>query len=130
MEEEQVLTIDQMKELEALGFDTSNASCMWVSIQDKDYKPIKWLPVFRGEDRESIEVLRHSFPHTCQEGNIYYCYTLNDILNILPNYSISYLLGVYKITVKIEGQDNIMEGFTLIDTVFNLLVAMKKLGQL
>lgn len=82
--EGQVFSIEQMQELEAMGIDVSNASCMWNSIQDKDYKPYKWLPCFRGEDKEPIEVLRKAFPLTYQEGNIYYCYTFNDGLKLLP----------------------------------------------
>lgn len=79
-----VLSIDQMIELEELGFDTSDASCTWNSIQDKDYKPYDWLPCFRGEDKQTIENLRKAFPLTYQEGNLYYCYTLNDLLKKLP----------------------------------------------
>ena len=78
-----VLSIEQMKELESLGLDLSDASCMWNSIQDKDYKPIRWLPCFRGEDRQTIELLEMSFPMTYQKGNIFYCYTLNDVLEKL-----------------------------------------------
>lgn len=81
---EQILSIEQMKELESLGLDTSDSSCMWTSIQDKDYNPVNWLPVFRA-DKTPIEVLRKEFPLTYKEGNIYYCYTLTDILKKLPN---------------------------------------------
>ena len=66
--EGQVFSIEQMQELEAMGIDVSNASCMWNSIQDKDYKPYKWLPCFRGEDKEPIEVLRKAFPLTYENA--------------------------------------------------------------
>lgn len=82
--EGQVFSIEQMQELESMGIDVSNASCMWTSIQDKDYKPYKWLPCYRGEDKESIEVLRKAFPLTYQEGNLYYCFTILDGLKVLP----------------------------------------------
>lgn len=82
--EGQVFSIEQMQELESMGIDVSNASCMWTSIQDKDYKPYKWVPCYRGEDKESIEVLRKAFPLTYQEGNLYYCYTVTDGLKTLP----------------------------------------------
>lgn len=81
-----VCSINQMNELEALGIDTSDASCMWTSIQDKDYNPISWLPVFRGEDRVTIDVLRIKFPLTYKEGNVYYCYTLGDLIKKLPEF--------------------------------------------
>lgn len=82
--EGQVFTIEQMKELESMGIDVSNASCVWNSIQDNDYKPYKWMPCFRGDDKEPIEVLRKAFPLTYQEGNLYYCYTVTDGLKTLP----------------------------------------------
>lgn len=82
--EENFLSIEQMQELERLGIDCSNASCMWTCTQDENYNPIKWLSCFRDEDKESIETLRKAYPHTCKEGNIYYCFTLADILNLLP----------------------------------------------
>ena len=82
--EGQVFSIEQMQELESMGIDVSNASCMWESIQDKDYKPYKWIPCFRGESKESIEVFRKAFPLTYQEGNLYYCYTITDAIKMLP----------------------------------------------
>ena len=44
--EGQVFSIEQMQELEAMGIDVSNASCMWNSIQDKDYKPLRFLLLY------------------------------------------------------------------------------------
>lgn len=79
-----VLTIEEMGELEQLGFDVSDASCIWVSIQDRDYNPTSWLPIFRGSERLPIEVLRDKFPLTYREGNIFYCYTMSDIIRKLP----------------------------------------------
>lgn len=86
--EGQVLSIEQMKELESIGVDTSDASCMWTSIVDRDYNPVNWLPCYRGEDNVPLEVLKEKFPLTYKEGNIYYCYTLSDILKKLKRYTL------------------------------------------
>lgn len=93
-----VLSIEQMLELEKIGVDTSDASCMWTSIQDKDYNPIRWMPVYRGEDRTALDVLRASFPLTYKEGNIYYCYTISDILRKLPKFIDMYELELIPFT--------------------------------
>ena len=81
--EYQVLSIEQMTKLEAMGIDTSDASCMWTSVQDEDYLPIYWLVTWRGPEAKTIEEMREVFPLTFKKGNAYYAYTLQDVLNKL-----------------------------------------------
>lgn len=128
-----VCSIDQMNELEALGIDTSDASCMWTSIQDKDYNPISWLPVFRGEDRVTIDVLKIKFPLTYKEGNVYYCYTLGDLIKKLPDCLDDYELRISNGAVWYESTlngsiSNDLVCFTeekLISSVFNMIKWLK-----
>lgn len=123
-----LLSIEQMKELEQLGFDVSDSSCMWTSIQDKDYNPIDWLPVFRGKDCQSLEVLQNHFPLTYKEGNVYYCYTLDDLLRKIPyRYKLSNnWIEVYPNTHK--GDCISCDGDNNIEAVFNAVKTLNQLG--
>lgn len=130
-----VCSIDQMNELEALGIDTSDASCMWTSIQDKDHNPISWLPTFRGEDKVTIDVLRIKFPLTYKEGNVYYCYTLGDLIKKLPNIirdenGDGYLLIMEPDEVSYYSFDKeaylkIIMGVNTLDTLFKMIKWLK-----
>lgn len=80
----QVLSREQCNELLALGIDMSNASCMWVSDVDKDYNPATWKVMAR-QDGTTIEEYRAKFPMSFKEGNVFYTYTLQNILEMLPN---------------------------------------------
>lgn len=83
-----ILGIEEMEELEGLGIDTSDSSCIWHSYTDKDYNPTSWMPIFRSpksEDRLTIEKLAKSFPYTYRKGNLFYCYTLNDLIIKVPH---------------------------------------------
>lgn len=82
---DQVLDIFQCKELLALGLDMSDASCIWSAITDSEGNVKSWLPIFRGEKEDwvSIELMRKEFPVTYKKGNLYYTYTLSDMLKKL-----------------------------------------------
>ena len=83
--ESQVLSVEQCKELLALGIDMSNASALWTAVVDDDYEPKYWMPILRA-DCTPIEILKEKFPLTYKEGNVYYTFTLQDILDMLPKY--------------------------------------------
>lgn len=115
-----ILSIEHMKVLMSIGMDCSDASCMWNPINDKDYNPITWIPCFRGEDNVSIDVLREKFPLTYKEGNIFYCYTLNDLINKLPD---NYLIGHINDGEYVTGiKEKLFKGSTMIESVFNAVV--------
>lgn len=114
----------------------SDASAMWTAIVDNDYNPVDWLPVFRN-DTTPIEVLREKFPMTYKEGNVYYTYTFQDIVEKLPIYieykHVRYYLDIsrgaknvsYYAWVNDDSvDDDYLEVFNydnLIDGVFELL---------
>lgn len=74
MKKEHVMSIEQMKELESLGFDVTNASMVW--------RP-------EGE-KMVLDINRHesdsSFWETEEGKKIVRTYTLHDVLEILPNF--------------------------------------------
>lgn len=132
-----VCSIEQMKELEELGIDTSDASCMWTSIQDKEYTPVSWLPVFRGEDRININELREKYPYTYKDGNLHYCYTLSDLIKKLPKYIIDEKSYPYKLVIDAVKNTigyyydksgyylEYMEGNNMLLNIFNMIKYLK-----
>lgn len=121
METKDIISIEQMKELESLGIDTSDATCMWTSIQNEDYEPIRWLPVFRGDAKQPIEVMRENFPLTYKDGNIYYAYTL---LDLLSKFKIGYTLdwsGDEYTFINTDDDGNIIigHGDTVLDAIYD-----------
>lgn len=132
-----ILSIEQMKELDSLGIDTSDANCMWISILDRyTGEPTNWMPIFRDNEKVCIEQLRKVYPETYKEGNLYYCYTISDILNKLP---LSIEKGILSYKRLIE--DNVVKyhcfsrGITLIscqesdkliDNLFDMLKKLKE----
>ena len=124
----QVLDRIQMAELEALGVDTSDASCIWHSYTDANYNPISWMPIFRGEEMLSIEEMRKAFPHTYKEGNLCYAYTLQDILKILPKpcYINCIDEDFYQCEVTTEEGSSSTSGKTAITAAFNMLKHCKQ----
>lgn len=80
----QVLSIEQCKELVSMGIDMSNASAMWIADLDLEYNPVSWKVFFRNDDK-TIEYWQEKFPLTYKGGNTYYTFTLQDILEILPS---------------------------------------------
>lgn len=73
MMKEQVLSIEQMQELEELGIDTSNASMFWYI--DNRFKQI--IPC---SDRDTIKDWTNQHGENC----IIPTFTLQDILEMLP----------------------------------------------
>lgn len=135
-----VCSIEDMQLLETNGFNIDDATCMWTSIQDKDYNPISWLPVFRGKDMISLKTLRYKFPLTYKEGNVFYCYTLNDLIQKLPS-TINKDGNEYKMYIHIDKFNNISnvmymnkeailhkeisDSMTIIPAIINMLLWIK-----
>lgn len=133
----QVLTIDQCKELLALGLDMSDASCMWCPTYKSngclvDYDTIEEYNVSFRNNTTPIEVLREKFPLTYKEGNVYYTYTLQDILEKLPTYivkdytcySLDIVFGSVKISYYNQYHEEYLVSFdcdNLLDGAFEIL---------
>ena len=83
--EKRVLDIDQCKELLALGLDMSDASCMFTAVVDNSYNPKSWLITYINNPTP-LHILREKYPLHFKEGNVYYTYTLQDILEKLPKF--------------------------------------------
>lgn len=110
------LTIEQMKILRDKGLNCSNASTYWYG--SKNWKNDRWyvdsysLTISTRPIKLSIETIP--------------AFTLEDILNILPNYTIVYQgleVGIYKIAVC-YGKDEIHyeDAKTLIEAAYNSLI--------
>jgi len=74
----QVLTIEQMKYLQSLGVDTSTASMLW------DYKFNNELDLVKYPERMKEYI---------ENGNGIGAFTLQDLLNIIPNLIDDYVFG-------------------------------------
>lgn len=87
---EQVLSIEQMKHLQELGVDTSDASMCWLDF--KDNEPME-VTVF-------VPKIMLGYT-TC---NVYPTYTIGDLIEKLPD-SIEGVHGIpYNLKILIEGE--------------------------
>ena len=90
---EQVLSVEQMQHLQELGIDTSNASMISCCIRDgKDYEHFLLESKYRFYEGNAI-----AFP---TKNSVDYCksvtpaYTLQDVLELLPDFIEEYCLIV------------------------------------
>lgn len=126
---EQVLTIEQMQELIALGIDTSKASMCWFPMMelDENMKPVV-KSHFIGVNGIDFD----SYWNTIEGQNTIRTFTLQDVLSLLP-YSIStthpsYLSilplrdgGWYIRYSRMECDEKSTDGKTLLQAAFNML---------
>lgn len=126
---EQVLTIEQMQELIALGIDTSKASMCWFPMMelDENMKPVV-KSHFIGVNTIDFD----SYWNTIEGQNTIKTFTLQDVLSLLP-YSISttrpsYLSilplrdgGWYIRYSRMECDEKSTDGKTLLEAAFNML---------
>lgn len=83
----QVLSIEQMRHLEKLGLDTSDASASW-------YKPdmgTEYMLMFGYLEKEELVVNEESIP----------AYTLQDVLDKLPRF-VTYQYRSYDLIINME----------------------------
>lgn len=73
----QVLSIEQMRELIDMGIDISSASCIWWNFAD-----LGFVLMLLNDGRESITIEKMKENHGAE--NIVPTFTLNDILELLP----------------------------------------------
>ena len=126
---EQVLTIEQMQELIALGIDTSKASMCWFPMMelDENMKPVV-KSHFIGVNTIDFD----SYWNTIEGQNTIKTFTLQDVLSLLP-YSISttrpsYLSilplrdeGWYIRYSRMECDEKSTDGKTLLEAAFHML---------
>lgn len=123
--EEQVLSIEQMKHLQELGVDTSDASMCWLDFEDNEPMGVAvFVPKI---------MLGYT---TCK---VYPTYTIGDLIEKLPN-SIDGVHGIpYNRKVLIEGEyaevcytndgdycPFFYSNSTLINLLYNLLCELAK----
>lgn len=84
--EEQVLSIEQMKHLQELGVDTSDASMCWVAGEDAD--EVEWNLIIPNNF-----LLPYNIP----------TYTIGDLIEKLPK-SIDLGFGEYDLELSIKGE--------------------------
>ena len=126
---EQVLTIEQMQELIALGIDTSKASMCWFPMMEIDeHMKLVVKSHFIGVNGIDFD----SYWNTIEGKNTIRTFTLQDILSLLP-YSIStthpsYLSilplrdgGWYIRYSRMECDEKSTDGKTLLQTAFHML---------
>ena len=126
---EQVLTIEQMQELIALGIDTSKASMCWFPMMELD-ENMKLVVKSHFIGVNGIDF--DSYWNTIEGQNTIRTFTLQDILSLLP-YSIStthpsYLSilplrdgGWYIRYSRMECDEKSTDGKTLLQAAFNML---------
>ena len=117
--EEQVLSIEQMKHLQELGVDTSDASMAYYNIS-KEYEPDEWILGIANT------VITNYILSSCF-GGIQPAYTIGDLIEKLPKnidkktFTMSYLIAPsvgYSLSkhVMIPSQQN-----GLVDALYSLL---------
>lgn len=140
---EQVLSIEEMQEVEDLGIDTSKASMCWGKWNSaKEYH----LFAENKADRESF--IQDLIKYNCidEEDEEEYAhetistFTLQDILEILPSYSITYDkytndLDRYEIRVNIPKKQNYITHIaqsskSLLEAAFKMLKWCKENGDI
>ena len=91
---EQVLTIEQMKYLQDLGVDTSDASMQYRLVHDVEEPPYWELEI---HDQDAI-----SFD---DEEDVIYTYTVGDLIEKLSNAIISYY--EFRVTIKNHSTESV-----------------------
>ena len=91
---EQVLTIEQMKYLQDLGVDTSDASMQYRLIHDVEEPPY-WELEIHEQDAISFD----------DEEDVIYTYTVGDLIEKLSNAIISYY--EFRITIKNHSTESV-----------------------
>ena len=108
--EEQVLSIEQMKHLQELGIDTSDASMCWLDFEDNE--PME-VAVF-------VPQIMLGYA-TCK---IYPTYTIGDLIEKLPNCNSAYEFQVTirnHFTESICKQNKVMEDYITSHNPINAL---------
>lgn len=88
--EEQVLSIEQMKHLQELGVDTSDASMCWLRYD------------FGGVVKQYVEINDVKW-HEWSRATPYPTYTIGDLIEKLPK-SIDFGYGEYDLEILIKGE--------------------------
>lgn len=86
--EEQVCSIEQMKELEQLGFDTNKASMAWLGFDNKD-----WMVAIHNDDCYELSA------QTCIPA-----FTVDDLLKLLPEEINDTVYPIYLVIRKWGGE--------------------------
>ena len=102
---EQVLTIEQMKYLQDLGVDTSDASMQYRLVHDVEEPPY-WELEIHEQDAISFD----------DEEDVIYTYTVGDLIEKLSNAIISYY--EFRVTIKNHSTESVfMENNVIEDYV-------------
>ena len=102
---EQVLTIEQMKYLQDLGVDTSDASMQYRLVHDVEEPPY-WVLEIHEQDAISLD----------DEEDVIYTYTIGDLIEKLSNTIISDY--EFKVTIKNHSTESVfMENNVIEDYV-------------
>lgn len=91
---EQVLTIEQMKYLQDLGVDTSDASMQYRLVHDVEEPPY-WVLEIHEQDAISFD----------DEEDVIYTYTIGDLIEKLSNVIISDY--EFKVTIKNHSTESV-----------------------
>ena len=91
---EQVLTIEQMKFLQDLGVDTSDASMQYRLVHDVEEPPY-WELEIHEQDAISFD----------DEEDVIYTYTVGDLIEKLSNAIISYY--EFRVTIKNHSTESV-----------------------
>ena len=91
---EQVLTIEQMKYLQDLGVDTSDASMQYRLVHDVEEPPY-WVLEIHEQDAISFD----------DEEDVIYTYTIGDLIEKLSNTIISDY--EFKVTIKNHSTESV-----------------------
>ena len=91
---EQVLTIEQMKFLQDLGVDTSDASMQYRLVHDVEEPPYWELEIHK-QDAISFD----------DEEDVIYTYTVGDLIEKLSNAIISYY--EFRVTIKNHSTESV-----------------------
>ena len=96
--EEQVLSIEQMKHLQELGVDTSDASMVWIkqdsTLLPDNIKELWWVDTYYDSLKPMVEQDDSGFVQT---------YTIGDLIKKLPK-SIDIGYGEYDLEILIKGE--------------------------
>ena len=90
---EQVLTIEQMKYLQDLGVDTSDASMQYRLVNDVEEPPY-WVLEIHEQDAISLD-----------DEDVIYTYTIGDLIEKLSNAIISYY--EFRVTIKNHSTESV-----------------------
>ena len=90
---EQVLTIEQMKYLQDLGVDTSDASMQYRLVHDVEEPPY-WELEIHEQDAISLD-----------DEDVIYTYTIGDLIEKLSNAIISYY--EFRVTIKNHSTESV-----------------------